>query len=101
MGSLLMGSSLIRFVFPVHAAPGSEAAALRLPMDAMPTGRLLPLARFIESPVPAGAPEARRSVSRWVRWSSPEIVRSVGSVDFVMWGSTERVKHSGRFRGKV
>ncbi|CAK9019145.1 unnamed protein product [Durusdinium trenchii] len=35
----------------------SEAAALRLPMDAMPTGRLLPLARFIESPVPAGAPE--------------------------------------------
>ena len=29
---------------------GSEAF-LRLPMDAMPSGRLLPLARFIQSPL--------------------------------------------------
>ena len=36
---------------------GSEAF-LRLPMDAMPSGRLLPLVRFIQRPLPAAGKEA-------------------------------------------
>ncbi|CAL1171209.1 unnamed protein product [Cladocopium goreaui] len=36
----------------------SSEAFLRLPMDAMPSGRLLPLVRFIQRPLPAAGKEA-------------------------------------------